>query len=309
MKNLFKLSGAVFAMGLVFLIASCGGDDDGPEITAPTAAFDFVIGEDGLVTFTDLSVGADSYEWDFGDMTGTSTMASPTYTYTASGTYTVTLTVTNAAGTDENSTTVTIVLIGTNLVVGGDFTDDSAWRTRQIWTDDNNGVDHAIIDEEFVWDIPEGNRWANFVLWQEIEVEAGVEYTFSADLASDSGVDIWFEVFLSNQDPNADGDYSPKLRDANGDLVLDMDGNEQNTRRLHTGGACTGEAFDGEIVSILQPCSGDPVALGEDGKFTLEAHELTANGTIYLAFKSGCGSDRNYDAGLRLDNVSIIQER
>ena len=46
-------------------------------------------------TFTDASTGATGYLWDFGDGSGTSTLANPTYTYATTGTYTVCLTVTS----------------------------------------------------------------------------------------------------------------------------------------------------------------------------------------------------------------------
>ena len=48
-------------------------------------------------TFTNLSTGATSYNWDFGDG-NTSTVRNPSHTYTTSGTYTVTLIATNANG-------------------------------------------------------------------------------------------------------------------------------------------------------------------------------------------------------------------
>jgi len=51
------------------------------------------------VNFTDQSVGATSWSWNFGD-TGTSTLQNPTHTYTAMGYYTVTLTAANESGFD-----------------------------------------------------------------------------------------------------------------------------------------------------------------------------------------------------------------
>ena len=48
--------------------------------------------------FTNTSVGATAYHWDFGDGIGTSTAVSPTYVYTGTGTYTVTLMATNDEG-------------------------------------------------------------------------------------------------------------------------------------------------------------------------------------------------------------------
>ena len=53
------------------------------------------------VNFTDLSTDAPtSWDWDFGDGIGTSTVANPSYTYNNVGTYTVSLTATNAYGSD-----------------------------------------------------------------------------------------------------------------------------------------------------------------------------------------------------------------
>jgi len=49
---------------------------------------------DTVATFTNTSVGATTYAWDFGDG-NTSTSTSPVHNYSTSGTYTVTLTATN----------------------------------------------------------------------------------------------------------------------------------------------------------------------------------------------------------------------
>ncbi len=49
------------------------------------------------VSFTNLSIGASGYSWDFGDG-NTATVRNPTHTYTTTGTFTVTLIVTNANG-------------------------------------------------------------------------------------------------------------------------------------------------------------------------------------------------------------------
>jgi PKD repeat protein len=58
-----------------------------------------------LVIFTNSSLGATSYRWNFGDG-AISTLTNPTHTYTAEGYYTVTLTAIN--GTVEHSTTTNI---------------------------------------------------------------------------------------------------------------------------------------------------------------------------------------------------------
>jgi len=75
--------------------------------TPPTAAF---VGSptSGMVAltvnFTDQSIGATSWSWNFGD-TGASTQRNPSHIYNAAGTYTVSLTVTNSYGSDNETRT------------------------------------------------------------------------------------------------------------------------------------------------------------------------------------------------------------
>ena len=53
------------------------------------------------ITFTNTSLNATSYSWDFGDGSATLTDAAPVYTYTKAGTYTVTLTATGITGSAD----------------------------------------------------------------------------------------------------------------------------------------------------------------------------------------------------------------
>ena len=76
--------------------------------SGPTANFNFNIsGSD--VSFTDLSINATSWLWDFGD-SQTSNLPTPSHTYANEGIYTVTLTVTNACGTSVFTETIEIIL-------------------------------------------------------------------------------------------------------------------------------------------------------------------------------------------------------
>ncbi len=100
------------------------------------------------VNFTDLSIGATSWSWNFGD-SGTSTLKNPTHTYNAVGVYTVSLTVSNASGSDiitkADYITVTppaapvaaFTASATNITVGSSvtFTEQSANNpTSWSWT-------------------------------------------------------------------------------------------------------------------------------------------------------------------------------
>jgi choice-of-anchor B domain-containing protein len=84
----------------------------------PSANFGFNASDENLI-FTNLSVNASSYVWDFGDGT-TSTEGNPTHSYSMEGNYEVTLSATNDCGTSAFSLTVP-VLVSAQSVVRGEW--------------------------------------------------------------------------------------------------------------------------------------------------------------------------------------------
>ncbi len=75
----------------------------------PTAGFTFVQTVNTFdVVFTDTSVNATSWSWNFGDGSPASTVESPTHTYAAGGSYNVTLTAINAAGNNPLTQAVAV---------------------------------------------------------------------------------------------------------------------------------------------------------------------------------------------------------
>ncbi|WP_406656478.1 S-layer protein domain-containing protein [Methanolobus sp. ZRKC2] len=72
------------------------------------------------VAFTDNSINASTYEWNFGDGSPNSTVQSPTHTFTSAGTYDVVLTAIN--GSDSNSTGQTITVNAAPTGVSASFT-------------------------------------------------------------------------------------------------------------------------------------------------------------------------------------------
>ena len=99
MNRFVKDFGKYFFYLLVaaFMVA-CDGDEDNVN---PSTTSDFTFAADattpGKINFTNTSVNASSYLWDFGDGT-TSNLASPSHTFPANGTFQVKLTATGAAG-------------------------------------------------------------------------------------------------------------------------------------------------------------------------------------------------------------------
>ncbi len=76
----------------------------------PQSNFTYII-DSGTVNFSNTSVSADSYTWDFGDGSS-SNDENPTHIYGQSGNYTVSLVANNNCGTTSSSVTFTIILTG-----------------------------------------------------------------------------------------------------------------------------------------------------------------------------------------------------
>jgi hypothetical protein len=84
----------------------------------PVADFEYSYQGQGLVNFTNLSVNADSVEWNFDDndyLPTTSNEENPSFEYSSSGTYNVTLTVFNDCGSDQVSYPVEIIITANDI--------------------------------------------------------------------------------------------------------------------------------------------------------------------------------------------------
>jgi len=110
---------------LTMIVVSC--EDDEAAVEAPTARFTYTVDADNglLVNFTNSSLNADTYSWDFGDGE-TSTDMSPSHTYAADGLYDVTLTATNSGG--SNSVTEELEL--TSVLTLADLND--TWKVAPV---------------------------------------------------------------------------------------------------------------------------------------------------------------------------------
>lgn len=116
--------------------------------TVPTAGFNESV-VDSLVSLTNTSVDADSYEWDFGDG-DTSTESDPDHIYTSDGTYTIVLTATNDCGTSTYTQTVDIVT-SPQAGFGADDTEGCAPFTVQFIDMSSDNTD------TWSWDFPGGD--------------------------------------------------------------------------------------------------------------------------------------------------------
>lgn len=196
-----KLSNYLLSLSLLIALTafvSCEKDSEDP-IPEPTAGFSFVVSEDlsGIVTFTNSSIEATSYNWDFGDGKGTSTELNPVYTYTESGTYTVKLTAVNDGGINEVTQDVTVDVIPAAWVDWSSFT----WFPGTV-TFDENGAYFSLPAET--------PAWGQAGIYKEFQVEAGKSYKIDMNIELTAEfTDTWFEVWAGHEALVDGEDYSP----------------------------------------------------------------------------------------------------
>jgi PKD repeat protein len=110
-----------------FVLVHYDNPADEPPMPDPKPAPGFTYAIDGYtVTFTNTSTLSDTYLWDFGDGSATSTETNPVHTYAGDGIYPVVLTAYNANGEKSTSQTITI----TTAVLTEEVLTAGTWRLQ-----------------------------------------------------------------------------------------------------------------------------------------------------------------------------------
>ncbi|MGF1637612.1 MAG: PKD domain-containing protein [Cyclobacteriaceae bacterium] len=117
MKQLFTKNLLLLLLSVLVLFSSCSDDDPLPASIADFEVANRVVEAWHPVKFSNLSINAATYEWDFGDG-GTSDDPSPSHTFNAPGIYDVSLTAITEDG--QTSTTIHEVKVGQRFFIGID---------------------------------------------------------------------------------------------------------------------------------------------------------------------------------------------
>ena len=165
---------------------------------------------DGLtVEFKNQSVAADSYVWDFGDATETSTAKDPSHTYAAAGEYTVILTASNGKESDQAKQTITVEIgEGGSLI---SVTDNSV----ADW-------DEIPVDNIAKASCPENTSYLGlkraWVYADATYINILIEYD-PEEIPYRSNVP--FHVYFNTDNSDATGGYGDQWTDANSDISLE----------------------------------------------------------------------------------------
>ncbi len=241
------------------------------------------------IQFTDESIYAVSWSWDFGDGT-TSTEQNPTHAYAAAGKYTVTLEVTNELGTTTRVMTEMIEITDPpvevtagGLIKGGEMESNGEWSISYLdnsgasptatWNYTTDGPAAGTGGSLHVTGAGDGSN-VQYAIYQPVHLSIDSIYNFEAAFKALSIVNSWCEVFIGTQ-PIDGLDYG------SGQFVL--------SKFSHWG----------------QPAK-------PDGTFSIDAAEYNrfipdSTGTYYFVLKVGCTGDGNFE--VILDELSLTDSR
>lgn len=185
------------------------------------------------IQFTDQSVYADSWSWDFGDGSAASTDQNPSHTYDAVGTYTVSLTATNELG-DNTMTRTDLVTIeeppvevtAGGYILGGEMESESEWSTSFLntavgsepvatWNNTTNSPAAGTGGNLHVTGTTTSGN-SQYAIYQAVELSADSVYTFDGAFNLIQVNNTWCEVFIGEQpidglDYRAEDGFSLKL--------------------------------------------------------------------------------------------------
>ncbi|TFV97678.1 DUF5011 domain-containing protein [Algoriphagus kandeliae] len=260
-------------LGSFLFFSACTEED--LIIPPPTAGFTFSIDEEtgGIVTFTNTSQNADTYQWDFGDGTF-STLKDPRKVFMKDGTYEVSLVATNEGGSTEVKETLTIELIviitdedppvislvgepAIELEIGEEFTDPGATANDEV----------------------DGDISANIVVTGEVNTFQPGEYVLAynvTDAAGNAAEEVTRTVKV-NYDEGllVNGDFEDGTTGwiGNGLEVREEGGNSFSFTNVTT----AGNPFDVNISQVL------PIRSGSKYKLSFNASTDVEDGRTILA--------------------------
>ncbi|MTI40106.1 PKD domain-containing protein [Fulvivirga lutimaris] len=281
------------------------------DIQAPvTAAFTYEIDPDDYktYTFTDASEDAVMLLWEFGDgyqFTG----MNPVHDYAEDGVYTVTLTAYSVTGnTDVASEEVTVAQGFVVKVLNGTFDDHTAstgdnadsWDMTPnstildeggnevpspyaaLWNNSalNDYIDATYCTNEQIGSTSDGNNGTRGGkisdpcrrLYQVVEVEQGVEYTFSIDTRSEAeGINT--EVFILNTEITTEAGIDASKSDPAIDAYFDITNDFNTDKTVFTTSTFTFTPSTNEIVIYARALN----AIDSSNEVFIDNVEITEN--------------------------------
>jgi PKD repeat protein len=272
-------------------------------IAAARAVAKFTTTASGVyLTFNNASISIDSCSWNFGDNSATSNAISPSHLFSEAGNYPVTLTVYGIGG--DTAVITTSVTVGYECINGGGMEsgDAASWT---VWSQQANDpptfgytTDHPSAGSggclEFPNFVAPGGGSTNELLYQQVYVQAGKQYQFSAQVKLPAGGTQCYMQFYLSTDPNT-------WNENNGNPPTQL---FASLNTWHGWGGYSGSgptvAVDGSLITLCQ-------SLGLYGPYASNGiYTATTTGWMYLGIQAGTWEGYSNGAFL-VDDVSFAQ--
>lgn len=242
------------------------------------ADFNFTVNNPLKVAFSNGSTNATRYGWNFGDGTS-STEESPSHEYLSGGTYKVTMIAKSSSGAKFKIREVTVEgAPEVDLIEGGDMSSAADWN---LFSAGATLTTAEFADGKLKFSNGAGPAQTNILLWQAVEVEADVDYKFSADVKGSGATNSWAELLFGTVSPSDGSDYSNGLYTG-----------------INTWDGCGGSAFEGNFAAISCKAPSN----GKDGVV-----KFANSGTIYVVIKVGSWDGSWGTSGITFDNVKFVK--
>lgn len=277
-KTIAFLTLGIAVLFLTAGLSGCTPDNSAPSLgSAPTASFTVTAlsGVNNTYVCTATTTGIFGWYWSTGSGSPTAGTASDTIHFSQHGNYRITLTAVGKGGYDTTSQVVSVANddLGNTLLLGGTLDTASA----QYWTTLNTGGPQTTFTFTPTGLVLSNTGNTNGGVYQAIQVQAGVTYTFSAIVSGTGITDSWVEFYIGATVPTQGSDYT-----------------DNKIYSLNWWAGCGINPFDGNVVNI--GCSGNGPTTG---KIT-----FATSGTYYVVIKAG-SSGGTLGSGVTVTDIAL----
>ncbi len=260
-------------------IGGCTPDNKTPAMGAlPKASFTVtqLTGVNNTFVASASTSGIFGWYWATGSGAPVPGTASDTIHFSQHGNYRIILTAVGNAGYDTASQVVSVANddLGNTLLAGGTL--DTA--SSSSWTTLNTGGAQTTFTFTPTGLVLSNSGNTNGGVYQAIQVQAGVNYKFSAIVSGGGITDSWVEFYIGATVPTQGSDYT-----------------DNKIYSLNWWSGCGIGAFNGNVVAI--GCSGAGPTSG--------TISFATSGTYYVVIKAGSSGGTLGSGGVTVADIAL----
>jgi hypothetical protein len=276
----YSIFSLMLLVSTVVLLSGCSPDDKNENLgVVPNATFTVnpLSGKANYYVASATGTGIFQYYWNKGDGSASFTgSANDTIFYPLAGNYRVTLLAFGHGGYDSVSQVVQVDSNApqVNVLVNPSLTTDSGWTIQNT-----GGAQTTIAFTPQGLNLSNGaGSSTNGGVYQAVQVQAGVVYTFSATVTTPGSTNTWVEFYFGTSVPTQGSDYT-----------------DNKLWSLNTYSGCGSGPETGNIVQLN--CAGSGASTGQ---ITFPQNE-----TIYFMIKAGSYQGTLGTGGVTVSNVVL----